>query len=85
MLVRSHEAPAHQNGYKPPLAAAVNPFYWAERASEGRFWVAMLVLPAILVIAVIVLYPTLYGIGLSVREMRLTRPDLGTGFVGLKH
>lgn len=85
MLVRSHEAPAHQNGFKPRRAAAVNPFYWAERASEGRFWVTMLLLPAILVIAVIVLYPTLYGIGLSVREMRLTRPDLGTGLVGLKH
>ena len=31
------------------------------------------------------LYPTLWGIGLSFREMRLNRLDLGTGFVGLKH
>ena len=32
-----------------------------------------------------VLYPTVWGIGLSFREMRLNRLDLGTGFVGLKH
>ena len=29
--------------------------------------------------------PDALGHGLSFREMRLNRPDLGTGFVGLKH
>jgi multiple sugar transport system permease protein len=33
----------------------------------------------------VVLYPTVSGMLLSLREMRLTRPDLGTGFVGLAH
>jgi multiple sugar transport system permease protein len=36
-------------------------------------------------ILAVVLYPTMWGMGLSFREMRLNRPDLGTGFVGLKH
>lgn len=62
-----------------------NPFVYIAKASDGRFWVAALLTPAILIIAAIVIYPTIYGITLSFREMRLLRPDLGTGFVGLKH
>lgn len=55
------------------------------RASDGRAWPVMLLAPALLLIAGVVLGPTLYGISLSLRQMRLTRPDLGTGFVGLRH
>ncbi|MBC7634859.1 MAG: sugar ABC transporter permease [Acetobacteraceae bacterium] len=33
----------------------------------------------------VVLYPTATGIDLSFRQMRLNRPDLGTGYVGLRH
>lgn len=62
-----------------------NPFVHLAKLSEGRFWVAALLTPAIVIIALIVVYPTIYGITLSFREMRLLRPDLGTGFVGLKH
>ena len=53
--------------------------------SDGRYWVYVLLLPAVALIAAVVLYPTLSGMLLSLREMRLTRPDLGTGFVGLAH
>lgn len=53
--------------------------------SEGRFWAYVLLIPSLVLILAVVLYPTLWGIGLSFREMRLNRPDLGTGFVGLKH
>ena len=53
--------------------------------SESRLWAYYLIVPSLLLILGIVLYPTLWGIGLSFREMRLNRPDLGTGFVGLKH
>ena len=42
-------------------------------------------IPSLLLILAVVIYPTGWGIGLSFREMRLNRPDLGTGFVGLKH
>ncbi|WP_226781523.1 carbohydrate ABC transporter permease [Oceaniglobus trochenteri] len=53
--------------------------------SETRSWPFLLIVPSLLVILLVVLYPTLHGISLSFREMRLTRPDLGTGFVGLRH
>jgi multiple sugar transport system permease protein len=53
--------------------------------SEGRFWAYLLLLPSLGLILAVVVYPTLWGMGLSFREMRLNRPDLGTGFVGLKH
>ena len=36
-------------------------------------------------ICIVILYPTISGIVLSFREMRLTRPELGTGFIGLSH
>ncbi len=51
---------------------------------DGRAWAYLLLLPSLLLILAVIIYPTLSGIGLSVREMRLNRPDLGTGFVGLK-
>ncbi len=53
--------------------------------SETRFWAYYLLAPSLIVILAVILYPTLWGIGLSFREMRLNRLDLGTGFVGLKH
>ncbi len=62
-----------------------NPFVWLGHVSETRHWAWYLIIPSLVVICLIVLYPTVYGIVLSFREMRLTRPDLGTGFVGLEH
>lgn len=53
--------------------------------SERRFWALYLIVPSLVMILAVVLYPTVWGIALSFREMRLNRPDLGTGFVGLKH
>ncbi len=53
--------------------------------TEGRYWAYLLLVPSLLLILAVVVYPTLWGMGLSFREMRLNRPDLGTGFVGLKH
>ncbi len=53
--------------------------------SERRRWAWYLLAPSLILIVAIVLYPTLWGMSLSVREMRPNRPDLGTGFVGAKH
>lgn len=53
--------------------------------SERRGWAWYLLAPSLVLIALVVLYPTLWGISLSFREMRLNRPDLGTGFVGLRN
>jgi len=64
--------------------AATRRFSLAE-LSEWRLWTLLLLLPSLVVICVVILYPTLDGIVLSFRQMRLTRPGLGTGFVGLEH
>ncbi|WP_425052799.1 carbohydrate ABC transporter permease [Psychromarinibacter sp. S121] len=64
---------------------SINPLAILGELSETRYWMYLLLLPSLLLILAIVLYPTIYGMGLSVREMRLNRPALGTGFVGFKH
>src|SRR5262249_19490275 len=55
------------------------------RLSETRYWAYFLIVPSLILIAAVVVYPVLSGILLSFREYRLNRPDLGTGFVGLEH
>ncbi len=44
----------------------------------------LLLLPSLLLLFLVVAYPTIYGFFISVREMRLTRPALN-GWVGMKH
>jgi multiple sugar transport system permease protein len=58
---------------------------WIGELSETRYWMYLLLLPSLILILAVVLYPTVYGMQLSFREMRLNRPALGSGFVGLKH
>ena len=53
--------------------------------SDGPAWPWLLLLPSLLLVAAVIIYPTLSGIDLSFRQMRLNRPDLGTGYVGLRH
>ena len=53
--------------------------------SETRYWTICLLLPSLVLLAAVMLYPCVHGGLLSFREMRPTRPDLGTGFVGLAH
>lgn len=75
------------------MATAVQPVVGREKSGlrlfdrivEGRRWAWYLLVPSLIMILIVVLYPTLWGMVLSVREMRLNRLDLGTGFVGLKH
>ncbi len=52
--------------------------------SETQYWVYLLLLPSLLLLFLVVAYPTIYGFFISVREMRLTRPGLN-GWVGMKH
>jgi multiple sugar transport system permease protein len=63
----------------------INPLRMLGELSETRYWMYLLLLPSLLLITAVVLYPTFYGFQLSFREMRLNRPDLGDGWVGLKH
>jgi multiple sugar transport system permease protein len=55
------------------------------RLVERRTWAWLMLMPSLAILVVNALYPTLYGITLGFREMRLTRPDAGTGFVGVTH
>ncbi|MET0170859.1 MAG: sugar ABC transporter permease [Agrobacterium vaccinii] len=61
-----------------------HPFSSLGDISETRYWVYLLLLPSLLLLFLVVAYPTIYGFFISVREMRLTRPGLN-GFVGMKH
>lgn len=65
------------------LSSAIRPLTLLRELSEHAQVAWFLLLPSLLIIAAVSLYPALYGIALSVREMQLTRPELGTGFVGL--
>jgi len=69
----------------PRLRGLPAPVRWIGELSETRYWIYLLLLPSLLLILAIVLYPTVFGMQLSLREMRLNRPALGTGFVGFKH
>lgn len=61
-----------------------SPVHALGELSETRFWIYLLLLPSLLIILMVIGYPTIYGIIISFREMRLTRPALA-GWVGLKH
>ena len=67
--------------YPPPRTAwdRINPVRMIGELSETRYWMYLLLLPSALLITAVVLYPTIYGMQLSFREMRLNRPELGTG------
>jgi len=66
------------------LIDRVNPLSWIARASESRGWAWFLLMPTLLLLALIVIYPTIYGISLSFQDMRLLRPA-ASGFIGLEH
>jgi multiple sugar transport system permease protein len=74
-----------QNTTQQSAWTRLNPIRALGELSETRYWMYLLLLPSALLICAVVLYPTLYGMQLSFREMRPNRPDLGTGWVMFKH
>ncbi|MHA6692506.1 carbohydrate ABC transporter permease [Devosia sp. A449] len=52
---------------------------------EGKRWPFVFLIPSMVIIGIIILFPIFWGFSLSIREMHLTRPDKGQDFVGLKH
>jgi multiple sugar transport system permease protein len=56
-----------------------------EKAIEGRFWAYLLILPSLILVAIVVVYPVADGIWLSFHTYRLNRPNLGHGWIGLEH
>jgi multiple sugar transport system permease protein len=59
-----------------------NPIY---SLIEGRFWAYLLLIPSMILVAAVVVYPVVNGVLLSFREYRLNRPALGTPWIGLEH
>jgi multiple sugar transport system permease protein len=68
----------------PAQQFSINPIVILGRLSEGRNWAYYLILPSLLMVGIIIIYPVLSGIGLSFQEMRLTRPARN-GYIGLEH
>ncbi|MBZ0301641.1 MAG: sugar ABC transporter permease [Anaerolineae bacterium] len=68
----------------PTRRFSLNPFTFLGQISEGRYWAYYLIIPSLLLVALVILYPVISGIGLSFQEMRLTRPAKN-GFIGLQH
>ena len=52
---------------------------------EGRSWAYLLIVPSMILVAAVVVYPVISGVLLSLREHRLYRPALGTPWIGLEH
>jgi len=52
--------------------------------SEGRWWAYLLLLPSLILVAAVVIYPVGYGVFLSLQEFNLMRVARGMRFVGLQ-
>jgi multiple sugar transport system permease protein len=52
---------------------------------EGRAWAYLLLIPSLILVAAVVVYPVINGIWLSFHEYRLNRPALGRPWIGLDH
>ena len=50
--------------------------------SERRGWAYLLLLPSLILVAAVVVYPVGSGILLSFRRMQVNRPRLGTPWIG---
>ena len=61
-----------------------NPFSAIGALSETRYWVYLLLLPSLVLLLIVIAYPTVYGFNISLHEMRLTRPGQN-GWIGLRH
>lgn len=52
---------------------------------EGHLWAYLLLIPSLILVAAVVVYPVINGIWLSFHEYRLNRPALGRPWIGLEH
>ena len=60
-------------------------FDFLAAVTEGKYWAYLLLIPSLLLVAAVVIYPVINGIWLSFHEYRLNRPALGRPFIGLDH
>lgn len=68
----------------PSQHRTLNPLHYLAALSEQRYWAYILIVPSLILVFIIVIYPIFSGVLLSFQEMRLNRPKLN-GFIGLEH
>jgi multiple sugar transport system permease protein len=69
----------------PARRLSISPLGRLGGLSEGRYRAYFLLVPSLILVVAGIIYPVASGITLIFREMRLNRPDKGTGIVGLRH
>lgn len=60
------------------------PITFLGHVSETRYWAYLLLLPSLVLVLAVIVYPVASGIWLSLHEFNLLRPKLGMRFVGLQ-
>ncbi len=80
MTVTDHSSQATSSSYKFSL----NPLTHLAAFSERRHWAYLLILPSLILVAAIVIYPVISGVLISFQQLRLNRPNV-TGWIGLQH
>ena len=63
---------------------SLNPLTWLGELSESRYWAYLLLLPSLLLVVAVIVYPVFYGVYLSFQQFNLFRAGLGMKFVGLQ-
>ncbi len=80
MAITNRSSQTTSSSYKFSL----NPLTHLAAFSERRHWAYLLLLPSLILVAAIVIYPVISGVLISFQQLRLNRPNV-TGFVGLAH
>ncbi len=82
---------AQDNRASAPPSQVKTPFSWRQpfaligALSETRYWAYLLLLPSLLLVTAVIIYPVLSGINLSFNQFNLLRIAQGMKFIGLQH
>src|SRR5262245_3216117 len=68
----------------PARGLGLGPLALLGLVSETRYWAYLLLLPSLVLVAAVVVYPVASGIWLSLHEFNLLRAKLGMRFVGIQ-
>lgn len=78
---KSTDTVATNSARSSPSFTAPEPGLRRITRSGGTFWAWVLLVPSLALVSVVIIYPLLTGVSLSLHTVILTRPDLGRPFV----
>lgn len=81
----SEQATTRETGASMRAQRRTSAFDLVAAVTEGRYWAYLLLIPSLILVAAVVVYPVIDGVLLSFRQYRLNRPALGTPWIGLDH